>query len=121
MKEIKDLKQMKLRLKKYEEEVVVLKENVSKINKEYTGKVNGIRKLRQSISELEKGANIRISEHAILRYLERVKGIDLSVIQKEMINESVVGIVNTLGGTGKFPNKNFKLVMDNYTVVTVTV
>lgn len=63
---------------------------------------------------------IRVSDHAIIRYLERVKGVDISEIKREILTPEICEYVSTLGGSGKFPaEEGFHIVMRNNTVITV--
>ena len=62
----------------------------------------------------------KLSEHAILRYLERVKGIDLDAITQEILTEERKEAIRNFG-TVKLPlEKGAKLVVREGTIVTVT-
>lgn len=92
--------------------------------------------------------NITISSHAVLRYLERVENININLIRKNkhklrdgkivrylettnkidiqqikqaMITDKIKDLVNILGGNGVYPNKTFRLVMQNYNVITIKI
>lgn len=78
-------------------------------------------KVRNEIMNIENSDEIVISEHAIIRYLERVKQFDISAIKKDILSDEVVSMVKTLGRTGKYPNGNFRLVIKNGIVTTVTI
>lgn len=80
-----------------------------------------IRKKQTPRGKEEKKQEITISDHAMVRYLERVKGIDIEEIRKEILTENVLDLIKTLGDNGSYPNKNFKLVVRNKNVVTITV
>jgi len=61
-----------------------------------------------------------ISEHALLRYFERVKGFDLKEIKCEILSDPVVALVDKLGPSGSFPNSNgYRVVIKNNVVVTI--
>ncbi len=64
-----------------------------------------------------------ITEHAILRYLERVKGIDIKAIEREMLEGDMLIRINTFGiGEAKVPHpthKGVRLVIQDKTVITV--
>ncbi|MGF1727031.1 hypothetical protein [Photobacterium nomapromontoriensis] len=62
-----------------------------------------------------------ITEHAILRYLERVKGINISEIEREILNDSTLAMINTYGiGVAKIPHPGgCRLVIEDKTVITV--
>lgn len=96
-----------------------LKIEVANKQREYTAKLNAIKTLKEQIEKFESNKNIKVSEHAIVRYFERVKGFDISEIEKEILTDEVLNLVNQLGGTGGYPNKNFKVLMKDYTVTTI--
>ena len=61
-----------------------------------------------------------ISEHAIIRYLERVKQFDLDKIKNEILTEENETLMRNLGN-GKYPIKNTKhrAVLKDGVIVTV--
>ena len=120
MKEAQKIKRLKSQLNKLEGDAEALKVSVINTQKDYQSKLKSIKDLKEQINSFEKDTTIRVSEHAILRYLERVKGINISEIEKEILSDEVLNLVNQLGGTGGYPNKDFKVLMKNYTVTTIT-
>lgn len=69
------------------------------------------------------GKEFQISEHAIIRYLERVLGLDLEIVMAEMLPEHVKAQIATLEN-GDFPVKTrqgfpFWLRVRNKRVITV--
>jgi predicted transcriptional regulator len=60
-----------------------------------------------------------VSEHAQLRYLERVQGLDLQAVQNAILTRPVVEAAMRMGD-GKFPSGDgFRAVVRSNTVVTV--
>jgi hypothetical protein len=62
-----------------------------------------------------------VTEHALLRYVERVMGVDLDEIRAQILNESAVGLINQLR-TAKIPMRQgsgFRLVVRDRTVVSI--
>jgi len=60
-----------------------------------------------------------ISEHALLRYIERVKGIDLEVLKKEIMTPQLATLIREMGN-GKHPSGGgFKAIVKNNTVITI--
>jgi len=102
-----------------------LLEEVSFIRKEsYTLAENITKKLKQ-VKEIEnqikslQDIDIIISEHAILRYIERVMGIDIELIKKEILTDTLKEQFKTLGN-GTYPIGNdVKVKIQNNTIVTV--
>lgn len=68
-----------------------------------------------------KDCYFRVTDHAVLRYLERVKGIDIEEIRTHLENgenEKMKKQVKILG-EGYFPMKDCKIYIQNNTVITV--
>jgi len=60
----------------------------------------------------------RVSDHAIVRYLERVKGLDIDAIRKELLPDDVRQA--TLMGNGYYPvNGTHKVRVKDGVVITV--
>jgi len=74
-----------------------------------------IRKLKEST----KVRAVIVSEHAILRYLERVRGIDIDQVKKEIAPEHIIQGVRAMGN-GEYPvaGSHTLKIQDN-TVVTI--
>lgn len=72
----------------------------------FKSKINSIR-----------NSGVMISEHAMLRYVERVYSINLEKVQKEMISPYTMESLKNIG-TGKLPGDNCVLVLKNSMVVT---
>jgi hypothetical protein len=63
---------------------------------------------------------IEVSDHAIIRYLERIKGVDFEILKKEIVDDSMMKFINKLGGSGKFPKSDdFEVVVRNYKIITI--
>ena len=76
------------------------------------GEVNRLLEQRQA-------GRVIISEHAMLRYLQRVKGLDLDAICREIITDDLQAQIQTLGD-GKYPIGNgYRVQVVNQTIVTV--
>jgi hypothetical protein len=82
---------------------------------EIDNKIIGLEELIKSL----KPRNIRISTHALLRYVERILKIDLEEIKRKIINKDIEQSYYQLGD-GKYHNGNITLLINNDTVVTIT-
>lgn len=76
-----------------------------------------LKRIEQKLKALEADAEPKVSEHALLRYLERVKGIELDTIVQEILSPSHLSIIRAA------PNctinvKGIKFIVKNGTVVT---
>lgn len=59
-----------------------------------------------------------VTEHAILRYLERVEGVDIERVKSAILTKSVRGFVGT--SNGKFPiSSGHRVVVKGNTVITI--
>lgn len=64
-------------------------------------------------------ARIAVSDHGLLRYLERVMGLDTDALRKELASDHLSAQVQMLGD-GKYPiGGRAQVVVKDYTIVTV--
>jgi hypothetical protein len=114
-----NLKSLQTQLKKLESEKQELRKVVSETTKlisQKDAKINEIKKLIQKQSEKE----TIISEHAILRYLERVEGIDLETIKQKILTSDIKNHMKVLGNNGKYKiDSTFYVVIKDNVVVTI--
>lgn len=119
MKDTRKIKQLQSQLNTLISDASVMKIDLSNKQREYNQKLQSITKLKETIDKLNSSNEVKISEHAIIRYLERVKGVDISQIEKEILTKEVLELIEILGGSGKYPVNDFQIVMKDYTVTTV--
>lgn len=119
MDKVRQKKQYETQLRVLKSDAEVLKVELGQKQREYCAKLLEIDKIKDKIEELKSDNSIKISEHAILRYFERIKGYNISDIEKEIITEDVKKLVETLGGNGKYPFNDFQLVLKDFTVTTI--
>lgn len=121
IKEIQKLKGLESQLRKIEGELESLKIETSNKQKEYQQKLNIANKIKEEIKKLKDSKESRVSEHAIVRYFERVKGFNIEDIQKEILSDSIINLAEQLGGNGTYPNNGYSVVMKDFTVTTIIV
>ena len=119
MKDIRKIKGLTSQIKILEGDAEVLKIQASNIQRERSAKLLKVKELKNQIQRLNENGKIKVSEHAIVRYFERVKGFDIEAVENEILTEEVLSLVDQLGGNGGYPNKDFKVLMKNFTVTTV--
>lgn len=119
MNKERKIKGLQTQLNNLQGDVEAIKLDLTNKQDEYNFKKKKIKEIQHEINKYRHNGQIKISEHAIIRYLERVKGIDIAKIEKEIVTDEVRRMVGVLGGNGSYPNKEFKLVMKNYTIVTI--
>ena len=108
------IKQAKKRFKEQELKIDVLhvqmdaaRKKLSELGKEYSNLINASR--------------IKVSDHALVRYLERVKGMDIDAIREEIIDEEIERQVSILGGHGTYVSKDssYRVRIQDNTAITV--
>lgn len=112
-----ELKTLQTRLRKAEANLEGLRDEQRSVSRRMTEAQATVDQLRRHIASLH-DAGIVISEHAMLRYLQRVHGIDLEQVQREMLPSGVEEQIRTLG-SGLFPVDGFSLRVRDGQVVTV--
>lgn len=70
-------------------------------------------------SDLAKPVDIIISEHAILRYLERVQGMDMKELHEQIKEEFGLGAIAVKDGEYKLNVNGWRLVLKENTLVTI--
>lgn len=116
MKEVREIKKLQTSLRKLDEQIF----DIHNIMAEYQRKYNGLKQERISlinkIDDMKKG-ELKVTEHAMLRYFERVLGFNLEEIEEKIVS----GISETQKelGNGTYPSGLFKVVVKENTVVTI--
>ena len=119
MKEARKIKGLKSQLKIMQGDAESLKIELINKQKEYEAKLSAIKKIKEEIFKFENDNSVKVSEHAIVRYFERVKGFDITEIEKDILSDEILKLIEQLGGTGTYPGKDFKVVVKNFTITTV--
>lgn len=120
MQEARKIKGLVSQLRIMEGDADALKIELANKHREYSAKRNKIKTLKEAIDSFKNNGSVKVSEHAIVRYFERVKGFNISEIEKDILTDEVLTLVEQLGGTGTYPNKDFKVLMKGHTVTTIT-
>lgn len=82
-------------------------------------KRKALKELKDKIDSFSANKELIVSEHAILRYLERVQGIDTDKVVASIKNDTIMGLYEKLGGNGKYPCDDFTAVISNNVVTTI--
>ena len=115
--EIHTLKGLKTQLSKATAELKVISDERSRLQSEYDRKRSLIDRLNREIAALT-SADIIVSEHAVLRYIERVLGINTEELKTNILPEKTKEQIKVLG-SGKYPVEGHRLVVKDNVVVTV--
>lgn len=100
-------------------DVASLKKSQKKLEETLTRKEGEIISLDREIARLEaQREEPVVTEHATLRWLERVHGIDVASIKQEILTEEFRKQLETIP-SGKFKRNGVTIVVKNREVVTV--
>lgn len=111
-------------LKGYHTKLTRLNRELDELKRESSTTNGKIVKKKRDIKDTEARINrmcngkIIISEHAIIRYLERIENIDIEAIKDMIVDEKTRGAINVLT-SGTFPIKGGKIEVINNVVTTV--
>lgn len=120
LKEKEELKRLQSLRTKQKAEIDLIKREQSLINERLETANRGLKKIDDELSKVKNNGRIIVSEHAVLRYIERNLGIDVKEIESQIITESVIEQYKILGN-GKYPiGDGLKAVIKDNVVLTVT-
>lgn len=120
IKQKEELKKLQSLLIKQKSEIDLIKRERQLINERLSVAERNLRNTEEELKKLKTGNKIIVSEHAVLRYLERTMELDLKAVEKEILSEEVVSQYKTLGN-GKYPVSNgCKAVIKDNVVLTIT-
>ncbi|MEW6732137.1 MAG: hypothetical protein AB1489_12485 [Acidobacteriota bacterium] len=115
-----ELKQLESRRDKLTVEVEHLLEQKRELDRTYCDKKKKLEEINKEIQKLRTTSPEPIvSEHALLRYLERVKGIDLHAIKREILTEQIVAAINQVGSCKISNGNGIKFVVKDRTIISV--
>lgn len=117
-----DLKHLSVRRDRLDHELALLRSELSGLDQKIraaTREQSGIDAQIRKLKESTKIKPVIVSEHALLRYLERVKGVDIEALKKEIAPEHILGRVRAMGN-GEYPvGGTHTLKVQDSTIVTV--
>jgi cell division septum initiation protein DivIVA len=114
-----ELKGYQSQLAKAKADAEVAKQAADAAQREATAAANKVSQLEQKIASLQQAAAEPIvSEHALLRWLERVEGLCLDSIRAHILADGTAAAIQ-FAKTGRIKKQGYTLVVKNNTVVTV--
>jgi len=113
-----NIKALKNRFRKLESECAILKIELNNVHRSYDLKRRQLKELKVKIDNYQE-QDISVSDHAIVRYLERIKGLDIEEYKQEILSKEVLSLIEKLGNSGSYPNQDFQIVLKNGVVITV--
>ena len=115
-----ELKKLNTLQVKLQSEIEAIKIEREILNNKLQNAERNLGKIREEIKKLKEGNKIIVSEHAMLRYIERVLGIDLKEIERRILTDEVKEQYKIVGN-GRFPiNDEFRALISDNVVVTIT-
>ncbi|WP_367985671.1 hypothetical protein AB1F57_09400 [Streptococcus sp. ZY1909104] len=121
-KEQEELKYLESKKVLLEAQLENLRDRKGQVGKEISLVSSKLNSVNQRIQALKGRSDLIVSEHAMLRYLERVEQLDVAILNRIIAeDEELQSVVKTLGN-GIFPVKGrgFKLVIQDNVVETIT-
>lgn len=120
LKQKEELKKLQSLLIKQKSEIDLIKRERQLINERLSVAERNLKNTEEELKKLKTGNKIIVSEHAVLRYLERTMELDLKAVENEILSKEVVSQYRTLGN-GKYPVSNgCKAVIKDNVVLTIT-
>lgn len=115
------LKGLESQLKQAQGEYSNLQLEAQGKQQECTHKKDKITELKKAINKFKVTGKPIVSEHAILRYLERVGGMNMEQIKNFILNEEALSYISSMGD-GTYPIENrFNIVVKNNTIITILI
>lgn len=113
-----DLKRLQTRRRELSAEIGLIHDEIATAQRDMAEK----RKRLATIDQQIEAATVKepiVTDHAMLRYCERVMGVNLNDIKKRVLCDEMAGLIDKLP-SGKFPHPDgFRVVVKNRTVVTI--
>jgi chromosome segregation ATPase len=114
-----ELKNLQMKLKALDSRRTTLNSSLYNMQKESSELKKQISSINTQISNLKtKSDKFIVSEHAMLRYIERVLEIDLDIIKEKILPSNEIESVKKLGDC-TVKRDGFSIVIKDNTVVTV--
>ena len=113
------LKELQVRRHKLQTKLNRLKNEKNDAINEYNKTSRQLDEVTHKINEMRSG--IIVSEHAIIRYLQKKYGLDLDELRREIVPHEVAKGISKLGSVKFTIRDSHRLIVKDNVVVTVTV
>lgn len=95
---------------------------IEKLQQEITQLQIGIERKQQKLKTLRQDVQLKITDHAAIRYMQRVKAFDMKKMQDEIITAQLTRLYTTLGdGTYPVRDDGLCVVIKNGIIITIIV
>lgn len=112
------IKGLKSQAKKLKGDMDAFKIQISNMQREYSVKEKNYKSIQKQIESFETDNQIRVSEHALIRYFERKLGYDIDIIKKVIV-DGITEQIGTLGTSGEYVFSDLKAVVKDNVVITI--
>lgn len=120
LKQKEELKKLQSLMVKQKSEIDLIKRERQLVDERLAVAERNLRKTEDELKKMKTGNKIIVSEHAVLRYLQRIMELDLKAVENEILTDETLKQYRTLGN-GKYPISNgCKAVIKDNVVITVT-
>ena len=122
MKKQEEIKALKSAIAEVDRLIEVVKASTSALSKEMAALTKEKLGYLYQLDTLLGKETIVVSDHALMRYCERVLGINMDEVKEKILTESAMGLIDKLkAGDGQYPVKegDFVIRLKNKTVVTI--
>lgn len=121
MKQSRSIKQLNDRLFILQSEIEVISKDIDNLIAVRKRKQTEITAIKGRINKLKCKIGVSVSDHALVRYMERVKCVDIHSAKEAILNEKTLLLIEQMGPNGTYPCDGFSIVVKNNVVVTVIV
>lgn len=119
MKDASQIKHLQVSITRLQSEISNLQGDNKRINEDIAAKRAQLSSLQEKLSHLQLGSNeILLSEHAIIRYLQRVYRLDLQRLSSEILTDELKVMVSNLGN-GTYAQGEYRVKVIDNTIVTI--
>lgn len=114
------IKSLSTQIEKFKLELSVKENQLRLMQEEYKGKQEHLKRLTDELESLKQSSSeLIISEHAILRYLERVYKLDLEKLSQEIVPQTLKTTIKELGNGEYHTSDGYSLKVQDNVVVTI--
>lgn len=114
-------RQLRSQLARHKADIATITGKIGALERDLKAKRTGQAKIEAQLEKLEAEAAVKVTDHAVIRYLERVQGLDVVAVRRQILHPAVIEAVSVLGGNGSYPHPDgYVLKMAGGVVVTVT-
>lgn len=103
------------------ESIRILEQELFRKERELEGNKKLAASIEEAIARKGKAKAPEVSDHAIARYYERVKGINRKTIEEIILSPTMRKTLQLFGGTGEYPSEDgtYKVVFQKNVAVTI--